>query len=108
MQEKRKAERQLKQALVTYDVLKDGGVVADDSMGRTLDVSSEGLHLEVPSNLDQGDNLRITLSLDGKIVTVLGNVVWVSHGSPFDQAGVRIEVQEPGSNTWLDTLPCND
>ncbi len=83
-------------------------MVSDDGMGRTINVSSEGLHLEVPNNLDRGDTLRITLNLDGQMVKVLGDVVWVDHGSPFDQAGVHVQVQKKGSQTWLDTLPYND
>ncbi|MDJ0840824.1 MAG: PilZ domain-containing protein [Acidobacteriota bacterium] len=108
MIEKRSTPRLMKQTLLSYDVMRDGREIFDDGMAKTLDMSPRGLHLELPKTVDRGDDLTITLNLDGQMVTVSGKVMWVSHGKSFDRAGVQVK---PGQNhylKWLNKLPVND
>ena len=108
MIEKRSMPRLMKQTLLSYDVTRDGREIMDDGMARTRDISPDGLHLELPKPVDRGDDLTITMNLDGQMITLSGKVVWVSPGKPFDQAGIHVDPNQKHYLDWLRKTPAND
>ena len=108
MIEKRAFKRLPLQTLLTYDVLDSGGTPNGDGMAKTLDVSNNGLQLELPRKVDRGDRLQLTLGLRDQIVTLFGDVVWACAGSPYGQAGVLVAPDQGDYRQWRDMMPVND
>ena len=108
MIEKRTIKRLEKQALVSYDVIRNSSGDSQDGMARTLDVSPAGMHLELTRSLESGDELMVTACIDGKMVTVLGKVVWINENQPYDQAGVQVNQNKGEFDTWAHLLTPND
>lgn len=79
--ERRQAERQTSLNLLEYDILSPGGEIVGMGMARTVNISGTGLLLETGQFFDAGQRLRITLSLDGTLVRLVGQVV---HSRPVD------------------------
>ena len=90
MIDKRAFTRISKKALVSFDLIGKGEEVVDEGMARTTDLSIKGLHLELPRSVSVGDRLRLTLNIDGQMVTLTGQVAWSDTKSEHVEVGVKI------------------
>jgi hypothetical protein len=80
-QEKRKFIRHDALHLLDYLVLDEEGNPGNYSMGRTIDVSTEGLKLETVFPLEVNSHLRITLGIEKDLVELEGKII---HAGPQD------------------------
>jgi hypothetical protein len=62
--------------LLDYLVIDKNGLQTTYSMGRTLDVSENGLKLETTQPISKDDTLLITVDLDDELVELRGEVVY--------------------------------
>lgn len=91
MKDRRRYRRIDKQTLVSYEILDQTERILDEGMARTSDMSLSGLNLELQREPNQGDLIRLTLNIDGKLVTLKGEVVWVVPGGDgLFEVGFRI------------------
>jgi len=74
MTEKRKYIRHDTIHLIDYLVLDQEGNSGTYSMGRTLDVSANGLKLETSQPLEIGSKLQITVGLANELVDLTGTI----------------------------------
>jgi len=78
--------------LLDYLVIDQQGQQTTYSMGRTLDVSENGLKLETTQPISKGDTLIITVGLEDDLVDLRGEVI---HTEDFDEYFVTgIEFQD--------------
>jgi hypothetical protein len=61
--------------LLDYLIIDKHGLQTTYSMGRTLDVSENGLKLETTQKISTGDTLLITVGLENDLVDLRGEVV---------------------------------
>jgi len=61
--------------LLDYLIIDQHGLQTTYSMGRTLDVSENGLKLETNQKISKGDTLLITVGLEDELVDLRGEVV---------------------------------
>lgn len=61
--------------LLDYLIIDKDGLQTTYSMGRTLDVSENGLKLETTQKISKGDTLLITVGLEEDLVDLRGEVV---------------------------------
>jgi len=67
--------------LLDYVVIDENGDPGDYSMGRTIDVSIDGIKLETSSLLKPGTRLMITVGLEDDLVDLEGRT---THASPHN------------------------
>lgn len=67
--------------LLDYVVLDEEGKEGDYSMGRTIDVSIDGIKLETVSPFKAGTRLLITVGLEDDLINLEGRV---AHSAPRD------------------------
>lgn len=79
--ERRRADRHTTLNLLEYDILSPDGSVEGMGMARTVNISGTGLLLETGQFFEAGQQLRITLGLNNKLVKLVGKVV---HSQPVD------------------------
>ncbi len=72
--EKRKFTRHDSLFLLDYNVVDKAGNKGVYSMGRTLDVSVDGIKLEILNNLEKGTLLYITVGLKDDLIELLGEI----------------------------------
>lgn len=80
--EHRKFIRKNSLHLLDYLVIDKNGLQTTYSMGRTLDVSENGIKLETTQQISKGDTLLITVGLEDELVELRGEVV---HSEILDQ-----------------------
>ncbi len=91
MSEKRKFIRHDALNLLDYLIIDSEGQTGEYSMARTLDVSYEGLKLEISHCFDPDTQMLITLGLEDKLVDLTGRVIYCQpRGSRFI-AGVSFD-----------------
>lgn len=61
--------------LLDYLVFDSNGLQTTYSMGRTLDVSANGIKLETTKQIAKGDTLLITVGLEDDLIDLRGEVV---------------------------------
>jgi len=61
--------------LLDYLVIDKNGQQTTYSMGRTLDVSENGLKLETTEQITKGDTLLITIGLEDDLIDLRGEVI---------------------------------
>ena len=61
--------------LLDYLIIDKNGLQTTYSMGRTLDVSENGLKLETTQKISKGDTLLITVGLEDDLVDLRGEVI---------------------------------
>ena len=67
--------------LLDYLVLDEEGKTGDYSMGRTIDVSIDGIKLETVYPLKVGNHLVITVGLEDDLINLEGRI---THSAPRD------------------------
>lgn len=72
--EKRKHARLESLNLLDYIVVDSHGTTGRYAMGRTLDISEDGIKLETTQPLYIGDTLILTIELEGDLVDLHGEV----------------------------------
>lgn len=60
--------------LLDYIVVDSHGVRGRYSMGRTLDISENGIKLETTQPLDMGDTLIVTVGLEDDLIDLQGEI----------------------------------
>jgi Tfp pilus assembly protein PilZ len=75
--ERRHAERRHTHHLLDYAVLDERGEVVERQVGRTINVSEEGLLLDTPDFIDPGRTVLVTLALKEEMVELRGRVAHV-------------------------------
>jgi hypothetical protein len=61
--------------LLDYLIIDQNGLQTTYSMGRTLDVSENGLKLETTQEISKGDTLLITIGIEDELIELRGEVV---------------------------------
>lgn len=77
--EKRKFIRHDSLFLLDYIVIDEEGNRGVYSMGRTLDVSVDGIKLEVQNQLEKGALLLLTVSFEEDLIELIGEVTHTCH-----------------------------
>jgi len=80
-QEKRKFARVTSAHLLSYTCTEDGETVSHQGMGRTLNISEEGMLLETSTPLTPGTLLKINIGLEEEMIEVQGRII---HQGPED------------------------
>jgi len=88
--------------LLDYLVLEADGSHGRYSMGRTLDVSIDGIQLETAQSLRPGTRLLITLGLEENLVDIEGEVVYCRPRRSRYLSGVTFWRVEKGDRLILD------
>ncbi len=91
MTERRQAPRFEKEAIVFYDILAEDDVILDEGLGKTIDLSAQGIHLALPRSAQPGDRLKLILNLKDQLIQLFATVVWVQPGSELCRVGLIIE-----------------
>ena len=82
--------------LLDYLIIDQHGLQTTYSMGRTLDVSENGLKLETTQEISKGDTLLITVGLEEDLVDLRGEVI---HTEMLDERHITgIEFQDISVN----------
>ncbi len=107
-QERRRSERKHSLNLLDNIVLGDTGETVAHEMGRTVNISENGLLLETHLPFQLQQVLVITVALDENLVEIKGRVKYVEPSGEMFQSGVEfIEIDEKGRQTlnqYLDSL----
>lgn len=61
--------------LLDYLIIDNNGLQTTYSMGRTLDVSENGIKLETTQKISKGDTLLITIGLEDDLIDLRGEVI---------------------------------
>lgn len=83
--------------LLDYIVIDRNGLQTTYSMGRTLDVSENGLKLETTQQISKGDTLLITVGLEDDLVDLRGEVIHSEYRDKRYITGVEFrDISEEG------------
>ena len=96
--EHRRTERKGSHNFLDIEHVARPGELLNHGVGRTLDVSSEGLRLETNIPLTPGEVLKIAIGLDDDVVELSGHIVHVTAvGNSTYHAGIEfINVDDDG------------
>ncbi len=95
--EKRNYIRRESLHLLDYIVIDKHGVRGRYSMGRTLDVSENGLKLETNQPLALGDTLIITIGLEEDLIDIHGDIAYSKPESGLYITGIKFsEISDEG------------
>lgn len=87
--------------LLDYLIIDQHGLQTTYSMGRTLDVSVNGLKLETTQKISKGDTLLITVGLENDLIDLRGEVI---HTETIDErhiAGIEFrDISEDGKRIF--------
>ena len=76
--------------LLKYAIYDQEDLKIADGMGRTLNIASGGIKIELCSLLEKGKIVNIKLALKEKLITVLGEIVYCKLGeNKFYEAGIH-------------------
>jgi hypothetical protein len=83
--------------LLDYLVIDSEGTPGPYSMGRTLDVSIDGIQLETREEIDRNSLLKITIGLQEDLIDIEGRTVHSSQSNGLHVAGVSfLKVSKEG------------
>ena len=88
-EDRRKKPRSNSLNLLDYIVVDEEGKSGNYSMGRTLNISDEGILMETNIQLELGQLVLITLDLEEELVQVTGKIVHVGGKEGAYQAGIK-------------------
>ena len=91
----RKHERIRSLNLLNYDCLDHAGNVVSSGMGRTLDVSENGILLETRYEIAENTKISISIGLKDEVVDIVGNVIYSrQEQNDMFQAGVEFKATD--------------
>ncbi|MEN8199982.1 MAG: PilZ domain-containing protein [Thermodesulfobacteriota bacterium] len=83
--------------LLDYLIIDKGGMQTTHSMGRTLDISENGLKLETSAEVAMGDTLLITIGLEDDLIDLVADVTYVETAGDRYHSGVEfVDISEEG------------
>jgi len=83
--------------LLDYLIIDRNGLQTTYSMGRTRDVSENGLKLETVEKIAKGDSLLITVGLEDDLIDLRGEVAYTEDGDKCHITGVVFQdISEEG------------
>ncbi len=83
--------------LLDYLIIDRDGLQTTYSMGRTRDVSENGLKLETVEEIAKGDTLLITVGLEDDLIDLRGEVVYTEEGDKCHITGIIFQdISEEG------------
>ena len=89
---KRKHERIQSLNLLNYTCLDEVGNVVSSGMGRTLDVSENGILLETHYEIAENTDISISIGLKDEVVDIVGKVIYSrQEQNGVFQAGVEFQ-----------------
>lgn len=87
--------------LLDYTVLDENGETGDYSMGRTIDVSVDGIKLETNSPLKVNARLLITVGLEDDLVDLEGKIAYMTpHDGRFISGVVFLKISKNGRRVF--------
>ena len=87
--------------LLDYTVLDENGENGDYSMGRTIDVSVDGIKLETNSPLKVNARLLITVGLEDDLVDLEGKIAHMTpHDGRFISGVVFLKISKNGRRVF--------
>lgn len=87
--------------LLDYLVIDEEGRQTTYSMGRTLDVSENGLKLETTQPLAKGDTLLITVGLEDDLIDLTGNIKHCEEASGRYTTGIEFsDISDEGKRIF--------
>ena len=94
--ERRRHKRIASLNLVNFSSYRDD-VLTKQGMGRTINVSEDGIQLEIHSMIDQEDQLELTIGFEDDIAEMKGRIVYCreEEGGTF---GLGVEFLDVGSD----------
>ncbi len=84
--------------LTSYNSLNENNETIHQGMGRTLNVSKDGICLETHAPIDTRYKLAMTIGIDDELVDIDGKVVYCNKGNG-EMYKSGIEIMEIDSNT---------
>ena len=106
MKDTRQFKRVEKKYLASYEIL-SGDETRDRGLALEVNLSLDGLHLEIPTLPKVGDALKVILAVKDSMVTVIGKVVWVTPGEDLNAVGCHLSKIEKSYKdifkAWLKT-----
>ncbi len=75
--------------LLDYLVVDEHGQQGEYSMGRTLNISQEGILLETMTSIPIGMQVMITMGLDNELIEIMGTVMHTIYKSKRHQNGIE-------------------
>ncbi|PIE02265.1 MAG: hypothetical protein CSA81_07810 [Acidobacteria bacterium] len=96
MRDKRKYKRVDKQFLASYEILNNELEITNSGMAVELDLSMNGIQLELPVKPEIGTSIRVRLALVDRIIAVFGHVVWLEQGVDVYHVGLKLTKIQKG------------
>ncbi|MDH3349709.1 MAG: PilZ domain-containing protein [Desulfobulbaceae bacterium] len=88
-EDRRKKPRSNSLNLLDYIIVDEEGKSGSYSMGRTLNISDDGILMETNIELELGQLVLITLDLEEELVQVTGKIIHVGGNTGAYQAGIK-------------------
>ncbi len=87
--------------LLDYLIIDKQGMYTTHSMGRTLDVSENGIKLETDKEINLGDSLVITIGLEEDLIDLFADVTHVEKTNNRYNSGLEfIDISEEGKRIF--------
>jgi PilZ domain len=87
--------------LLNYLVIDKDGMQTTHSMGRTLDISENGLKLETDKEICLGDTLVVTIGLEEDLIELMANVTHVEKAGSWYHSGIEfVDISEEGKRIF--------
>lgn len=87
--------------LLDYLVIDKQGMQTTHSMGRTLDISENGLKLETTTEIFLGDTLLITVGLEDDLIDLMADVTHVETAGDRYHSGVEfVDISAEGKRIF--------
>jgi c-di-GMP-binding flagellar brake protein YcgR len=87
--------------LLDYLIIDQNGLQTTYSMGRTLDVSANGLKLETTKKIEKGDTLLITVGLEDDLIDLRAEVVHTEQAAQRYITGIEFQdISEEGKRIF--------
>jgi len=91
--ERRKYPRVATCNLISYLSVREDGQIIDQSMGKALNVSQNGIFLETSRMISSENISLMTVDLDNKLIEIKGKVVY-SKDNGYGKFGIGVTFQE--------------
>jgi len=83
--------------LLDYLIIDKHGMQTTHSMGRTLDISENGLKLETHDKISQGDTIILTIGLEEDLIDLMAEVTHVEKAADQYHSGIEfVDISDDG------------